>query len=241
MPKVIEGVYFVPGKDEMIPDAHTYIIGYPTSKDLCLIDPGLIGKAKYKLDSIRKMGVALEDIKRIILTHTHFDHLSAITEIKEKIPWAELWVHETESELMEQGDERLIYGMEMFRQMCQAQYGIKEGAFRMKIHKKLKEGEVLNIGGMSWQVLHIPGHSAGSIGLYCPSQRVLISGDVIYADYAIGRFDLFSADRHALHESLRRLSKLDVDILLPGHNRIVTNPPSGYIKATLAQWEPYLL
>ncbi|MBM4324059.1 MAG: MBL fold metallo-hydrolase, partial [Deltaproteobacteria bacterium] len=41
MPKIIEGVYFIQGQDEMMPDSHSYLIGKPSSMDLSLIDPGL--------------------------------------------------------------------------------------------------------------------------------------------------------------------------------------------------------
>lgn len=241
MPRITEGIYFIPGMDEMMPDAHTYIVGHPGSKDLSLIDPGLVGKGAYKIDSIKEFGIELEDIKRVILTHTHFDHLSGFLEIQKLLPWAELWVHQAEGHPLEEGDERTVYGMEMFQQVCQMQYKIKNGAFRFKVHRKLQEGETLTLGGMSWEVIHIPGHSLGSIGLYYPPEKALIPGDVVYADHAIGRFDLFGADGAVLRHSLERLSELEVRILLPGHNRTVTNLPEGYIYETLEQWEPYLV
>ncbi|MCX8119156.1 MAG: MBL fold metallo-hydrolase [Desulfobacterota bacterium] len=240
MPKIAEGIYFIPGRDEMMPDSHTYLIGFPSSKDLSLIDPGLAGKGRYKLDSIRKFGIELEEVKRIIMTHTHFDHISALSEVQKEIPWAELWIHQAEADPLEEGDERTVYGMEMFQQVCQMQYGMRNGAFKTKVHRKLQGCETLKIGGMAWEVVHIPGHSLGSIGLYASSEKALIPGDVIYADHAIGRFDLFGADGSVLKESLRRLSELEVKILLPGHNRTVTNLPKGYIQETLTQWEPYL-
>lgn len=241
MSKITDGIYFIPGRDEMIPDSHTYIVGQPGSRDLSLIDPGLYGKGAYKIEAIRKAGIALEEIRRVIMTHTHFDHISALFEIQRQIPWAELWVHREEADPLDEGDERTVYGMEMFRQICQMQYGIRNGAFRLKVHRKLLGGETLEIGGMSWEVIHIPGHSQGSIGLYYSPEKVLISGDVIYADYAIGRFDLFGADGATLKESLRRLAELEVKILLPGHNRTVTNLSKGYIQRTLEQWDPYLV
>ncbi|MBM4305487.1 MAG: MBL fold metallo-hydrolase [Deltaproteobacteria bacterium] len=240
MPNIIEGVYFIPGQDEMMPDSHSYLIGNPSSKDLSLIDPGLIGKGNYKIDSIRKMGIELEDIKRVIMTHTHFDHIGALSEVQKKIPWAELWIHHLEGEPLENGDERTVYGMEMFQQVCQMQYRIKPGSFTFKVHRKLQGGENLQIGGMTWEVVHIPGHSSGSIGLYYSPEQILIPGDVVYADFAIGRFDLFGADGTVLKDSLKQLSKQEVKILLPGHNRIATKLPVGYILETLKQWEPYL-
>jgi hypothetical protein len=71
-------------------------------------------------------------------------------------------------------------------------------------------------------------------------RKILIPGDVVYADYAIGRYDLHGADPSALKHSLIRLGALEVDILLPGHNRIDTDVPHGYIAQTAKQWEPYL-
>jgi glyoxylase-like metal-dependent hydrolase (beta-lactamase superfamily II) len=68
---------------------------------------------------IQKAGVELSSVKRIIMTHTHLDHIGCLAEITEQIPWAELWVHHLEADLLERGDERGVYGMDMFRGLCQ--------------------------------------------------------------------------------------------------------------------------
>jgi hydroxyacylglutathione hydrolase len=240
MTKIREGVYFIEGRDEMIPDSHVYIIGKPESKDLSMIDAGLTGKGSYKIDSVRKLEIDTADIKRVIMTHTHFDHIGCLSEIRQEMPWLELWVHTYEAVQLEEGDERTIYGMDMFKNMCQAQYNLKEGAFKFEVNKKLNDGETLEIGGMVWKVVHVPGHSAGSIALYENTDKILIPGDVVYADYAIGRFDLHGADPAKHKESLMRLSELKVDVLLPGHNRIMERVPEGYIRGTAEQWGPYL-
>ena len=73
MVEVTEGVYFIQGQDEMIPDSHVYLIGMPSSEDLTLVDAGLVGKGNYKLQSVVKAGVKLSSIKRVIMTHTHLD------------------------------------------------------------------------------------------------------------------------------------------------------------------------
>ena len=240
MKQIKDGIYFIQGQDEFIPDAHMYVIGQPGSGDLSLVDAGLMGKGQYKLDALKKLGVALSDIKRIIMTHTHLDHIGCLSEILDAVPQAALWVHGTEAAFLEKGDERVVYGMGMFKNMCQMQYGLKEGAFAYHVDRTLEGGDMLNLGGTEWEVLHIPGHSPGSIGLYNRPEKILIPGDVVYADYAIGRFDLHGASGSQHKDSLLALAKLDVEVLLPGHNRILEKVPSGYIMDTARQWGPYL-
>ena len=240
MKQITKEVVFIPGQDEMIPDSHVYLIGNPSSGDLSLVDAGLMGKGKYKIESIQGLGIQFTDVKRVIMTHTHLDHIGCLGEILQAIPHAELWVHTTEADLLEQGDDRAVYGMDMFQSMCQSQYGIQPGAFKFTVDRKLEGGETLDLGGTEWEVLHIPGHSAGSIGLYNRPGKILIPGDTVYADYAIGRFDLYGANGAQLKASLMTLANLEVDILLPGHNRIVGNVSPGYILETAKQWGPYL-
>jgi glyoxylase-like metal-dependent hydrolase (beta-lactamase superfamily II) len=240
MKQITEDVCFIQGQDEFIPDSHVYVVGKPASGDLTLVDAGLMGKGHSKIQSLRKLGIKLSDIKRIIMTHTHFDHIGCLREIQREIPHAELWVHINEARPLEEGDEKTVYGMDMFQTMGQTQYGIKPGEFTFEVDRILEGGETLKIGDTVWEVIHIPGHSQGSIGLYNSPEKVLIPGDVVYADYAIGRFDLHGANGPQLKESLLSLAELEVDILLPGHNRIVEDLPTGYILETAKQWEPYL-
>jgi glyoxylase-like metal-dependent hydrolase (beta-lactamase superfamily II) len=241
MKQISDGVFFIPGQDEFIPDSHVYVVGKPASGDLTVVDAGLMGKGVYKIQSMQKLGLALSDIKRVIMTHTHLDHIGCLKEILNAMPHVELWVHTKEADPLEQGDERIVYGMDMFRNMCQAQYNIKKDALKFQIDRKLEGGDTLEIGNMTWEVIHIPGHSQGSIALYNQPEKILIPGDVVYADYAIGRFDLHGANGPQLKHSLLTLGKLEVSVLLPGHNRIVENVKPNYILETANQWAPYLI
>jgi glyoxylase-like metal-dependent hydrolase (beta-lactamase superfamily II) len=238
--KVIEGIHFIPGRDEMIPDSHVYILGNSDSHDLSMVDVGLIGRGEGKLDHIEREGIGLGDIKRIILTHTHFDHIGCIKEVMGGLPDAEVWVHQIEGDYLERGDERIIHGNEMFAGFIRSQYGVKDGFYQVPVHRKLNDGDILEMGGLRWEVIHIPGHSAGGIGLYNVTNKVLIPGDTVYADYNIGRFDLYSADGNQLRRSLERLGQLDAEILLPGHNRILKKGAAESIGKTLSRWEQYL-
>ncbi len=240
MVKLTDSLFLIPGQDEMIPDAHVYVLGKPGSGDLSLVDAGLMGKGRYKLNSLAEEGIKLTEVKRVIMTHTHLDHIGCLPEFMKEIPSLELWVHANEAEPLENGDERTVYGMDMFKQMCQMQYRLKDGAFTFKVHRKLEDKEELPIGGATWTVLHVPGHSPGGIALYDAKNAILIPGDVVYADYAIGRFDLHGASGSQLGRSLMHLAELPVSMLLPGHNQILKKVPDGYIRRTAEQWGPYL-
>lgn len=240
MKRITEEIVWIPGEDEFIPDAHMYVLGNHERDDITLIDAGLMRKSEYKLKVLDALGIGLDQIKRIILTHSHLDHIGCLPELKRKIPHMEVWLHTAEASELEAGDERTVYGMNLFKTMAQAQFGLRDGLFKMEVHKKLKEGDQLLLDGSLWEVLHLPGHSKGSIGLYNRQQRILISGDTIYSDYAIGRFDLYGADPAELKRSLERIAGLELDVLLPAHNNVMEVVPRGYAQKVYEQWKNYL-
>ena len=84
----------------------------------------------------------------------------------------------------------------------------------------LREGE-LNVGHLNFQVIHTPGHSPGSVCLYWPDKKVLFTGDVVF-DQGVGRTDLPGGSGENLKESIRTLSRLEVDYLLPGHGEPIS-------------------
>jgi len=238
--EVVEGVLWIPGRDRFLPDSHVYVIGKPDSGDFSLVDCGLMEMGAYKLEELGNAGIRLDQVKRIIMTHTHMDHIGCLNELLEAIPHAEVWAHKDEALYLERGDDRIVFGNRMFESMIRSQYSIPEGLFTTTVHRKLEGGEVLSLGGLSFKVIHVPGHSVGSIGLFNEEHRLLMSGDTIYADGAIGRFDLYSADPAELKKSLDLIAELGVDILLPCHNRIVKGGADPMIKNTVLQWGPLL-
>lgn len=237
---IVEGVRWIPGKDKFLPDSHMYVVGKPDSDDFSLVDCGLMEMGAYKLECLESCGISFDKVKRIIMTHTHLDHIGCLPEILKAIPGAEVWVHKDEAEYIERGDDRIIWGNQMFESMIRSQYTIPKDRFRIKVHRSLEGGETLALGGITFKVIHLPGHSAGSIGLFNEGNRLLMSGDTIYADGAIGRYDLVSANPSDLKRSLELIASLDVDILLPCHNRVVKSGAAPMVMNTVRQWTPLL-
>ncbi|MEJ2717512.1 MAG: MBL fold metallo-hydrolase, partial [Deltaproteobacteria bacterium] len=209
--QVIDGVWWIPGRDSFLPDSHTYVIGKPDSEDFTIVDCGLMDKGSYKLDELENLGISLARVKRIIMTHTHLDHIGCLPEIREAIPHAEVWMHTAEAFPLEKGDERIVFGNRMFESMARGQYNLPKECFRTEVARKFEGGETLTLGGIPFKVIHLPGHSIGGIGLFNEEHRLLLSGDTIYADLAIGRYDLVSADPQQLKHSLEIIAGLGVN------------------------------
>jgi len=88
------------------------------------------------------------------------------------------------------------------------------------VNLPLKEGEV-KLGGETFEISIVPGHSPGSIGLYWPAKKALFPGDVIF-QMNVGRSDFPGGDSKLLKQSIQALARLDVEYLLPGHMGMVT-------------------
>jgi glyoxylase-like metal-dependent hydrolase (beta-lactamase superfamily II) len=86
----------------------------------------------------------------------------------------------------------------------------------------LAEGSVIRFGEITLEVLHTPGHTEGSVCLLGIEQRLLLSGDTLFAG-GWGRVDLPGGSPEAMVESLARLSRLDGDLaVMPGHGARTT-------------------
>jgi glyoxylase-like metal-dependent hydrolase (beta-lactamase superfamily II) len=113
--------------------------------------------------------------------------------------------HEEERYLLESG--KLLF--EMMRQPLP----------KFRIDFYLKEGE-LHLGEKTFHIYETPGHSPGSLSIYWPERKALLTGDLIFYG-GIGRTDFIEGNSKLLMESIERLVDLDIEILLPGHGEIL--------------------
>ena len=173
-----------------------YIIGSEQTKEGMIVDPG--AEAKQIMKSVKDLQL---DIKFIILTHGHIDHIDALAEVK-AITGAEFYAHA--------GDARFIQERPL-HSMLGVDYPTLPAPDRW-----LKGGESIDIGDLQFLVLHTPGHSPGGICLL--GQGVVFTGDTLFND-GIGRADLFGGSHSQLTNSIHaKLMVLPDDtIVYPGH------------------------
>lgn len=83
--------------------------------------------------------------------------------------------------------------------------------------RTLEEGDEIEMGDATFEVLHTPGHSPGSVCYWCPDERIVFSGDLLFENGAPGRADTPDGDADALRDSLERLGSLGAERAYPGH------------------------
>ena len=198
-------------------DSNIYVI---TGKNTTVIDCGTGLHNRYIHDKISEI-VDLSEIKQIILTHEHYDHCGGIKYLFEQTNGkAKIFAHEKASDKIEKGESD-------FASMLGGSMP------KMPVDIKLNDNEEILIGDEKFQILNTPGHTPGCICLYNEKNKVLISGDTIFAYGSFGRYDFPGGNIHDLKKSIQRLEKLDVLDIYPGHESIVKNDGNSHLKKSL--------
>jgi hydroxyacylglutathione hydrolase len=163
-------------------------------------------------ESMKADQIQMKDIGLIINTHSHPDHCQSNEELV-NISGAAVTMSEEENIF------RTTVGEQMY-----TMFGMRAPNFTPLFF--LKEGDTkLGKDDFTLQIILCPGHSPGSVCLYLPDSKVLITGDVVFY-MSVGRTDFPGGSAKLLQKSIERLSKLDVEFLVPGHN----TEPNGVIR-----------
>ncbi len=180
-------------------DASAYLI--PGAEPTLIDCGGMLGYGALR-DSLTQAGYAPREIVRVLATHGHWDHLSGLARLREEGD-AELWIHEGDAKAVETGDEdktaSFLYGQPFPP---------------LQVDRFLRDGDVLDVSGLRLEVIHTPGHSAGSVCFFAQvgGVRLLLAGDTLWA-----HFNPRGSDLDAWKASLDRLAGLDVDAITTGH------------------------
>lgn len=162
-----------------------------------VIDPG--DEASKIIDEITKLQL---DVKKIILTHGHYDHVGAVNEVK-KATGAQVICHQEEKSIVE--DETLSLGLYLGKEVSLP-----------KVDACVSEGDEISVGNLNFSVIHTPGHTKGGMCLLAGDS--LFSGDTIFYG-TLGRWDFPTGDLSELTSSItRKIFNLPEDtVIYSGH------------------------
>lgn len=181
--------------------SNCYVVYDDISKEAAIIDPSVsYGDIEY---FVRQKSLK---VKFIIATHSHFDHIQCVNEMKEnfKVP---VYVHS------------LDYDGFSDSKMNVSSYFIRPMTFGQPDYK-LEDNQVLKIGNEEILVMLTPGHTKGSITLKI--SNCLFTGDLLFKG-GMGRTDLPGGDSSEINNSLKKVASLDGDFTVyPGHGEETT-------------------
>lgn len=194
---------------------NSYLLACTQTKQAAVIDPAWDGQLIF--DQAAENGWT---ISHILLTHSHFDHVGGLAEIKQ-LTNAPIYIHPEAIPMLKAAP--------MAASMWQMQIPVPPAADKM-----LAAGDVILVGELKLEVLFTPGHAPGHVCFYLPAHNVIFDGDVLFQQ-SIGRTDLPGGDHALLMKSIKEnlLDLPDETAVLSGHGPTTT---IGQEK----QWNPFL-
>jgi glyoxylase-like metal-dependent hydrolase (beta-lactamase superfamily II) len=222
--EIREKVYQVGGSNLSDPrDAAVFLIDVGNGSSV-LIDSGAGGSFVQLCENIRYIGIELKNLKALILTHCHIDHIGSASMFVDHFG-CDVIAHNLDAEAIEGKDDS---------KTAAEWYGVEYKP--VKIDTVLtKPLETLKISNVELNCLHTPGHTPGSISVYCDiaGKRILFGQDIH------GPFDAsFGSDIEQWKHSMQKLIDLKADILCEGHFGIFqpAKKVKKYIEGYLRQY-----
>mgnify|MGYP000371374636 CR=1 FL=1 len=178
-----------------------YIIVCEESREALIIDPGFSAEERDKI--LNKIVQCRVEVKQILNTHGHVDHTSGNGILKE-FTKAEILIHRDDA-LMLIDPSRNLSNM------------LGDSVISPEADRLVEDGDIVRVGNLKFRVIHTPGHTKGSISLFCEEEKVVFTGDTLFAG-SIGRTDLPGSSFEEIMHSLKKLTDLpDETAVYPGH------------------------
>ena len=185
--------------------ANCYIICDEKTKIGAVIDPGDFTPSLLK--AIKDAGI--EELKYILCTHGHFDHIQGVSRLKEKYPESEILIGEKDCVALSDSVVSLasFFGAPFYPTVAD---------------RVLNGGDKITIGEITFDVISAPGHSEGGVMYYSKDEKAIFTGDTIFKG-SIGRTDFNGGSMTVLVNTLQKIKRLPEDVkIYSGHGEATT-------------------
>jgi len=222
--EIVPNVHLVPG----MRGANVYLL---LGSTLTLVDTGMPGSEEAILAYIDSLGLDAGDLARMVITHHHLDHVGGIAAMKRRTA-ALVLAHPDDAGLISGEQSPPPASSPLMRFLFWLVAPLMPTLEPVPVDVTVQDGERLDLlGGAT--VVHVPGHTPGSIALHFPAERLLICGDTIS-----NRRDKlgpppkgFTEDMNQAIASIRRMSELEFDVLCPGHGAPIVGGADQQVRA----------
>ena len=202
-------------------DGNSYIV--KTDRGLIMIDCGCGDTLDQIFENMRYWDLNPDQIKYCLLTHAHYDHAGGGHLLKKR--GVQFIASPETADAVASADERC----------CGYLYHKIFQPFR--VDQTASDGEKINVLGLEFIVMHLPGHSMGCTAFFLQwdNKRLVFSGDVIGTLLAgdFGWSGSIDFNKPLYIESLRKLAKEDTDVMIPGHGMIYFHKPRRRVEFVL--------
>lgn len=210
--------------------ANAYLV--MSDEGVTVVDTGFPGSVGRILDYVEKLGCDRSDVKMIILTHPDVDHAGSAARLREETQ-AKVAIHEADAPGLSK-EEALKAPKHSRNRLLLRALGVLMRFERLNADVLLRDSDIID--GLT--VVHTPGHTEGSICLYLPG-RALFVGDALLTNHERrlslpGRSMSWNLD--LAKESVRKISRLDYSILLPGHGPPIQQNASAITREFVARF-----
>lgn len=201
------------------------------------------------VDQIQSMGIGLDQIKYIALTHTHADHIGGIPLFKKAWPDVKLLAGSTAAKILKKEElfNEFIVVDAGIAQLMKAKEEIDElppflNDYSFEVDSIVKEGDAIDLGaGIVWRVYETPGHSACHISYFEEKQGTLAIGDAtgFYVPEKDAFWPNYFVSLEAYCDSIRKLDTLPAKRAVLSHNCIIRSGVGEHLRNAMKATETY--
>ena len=212
--KITDRIHFLGRKESCV-----YIL--KGKEEYAMLGGGMIHTVSDIIKQIKDLNIEEAKIKRIVILHSHFDHCGAVPFLKKQWPWVKVTASAKAKELL--SSPKVLKTIDHLNRLILKRNKYENKAknllspFEIEIEDIVHGGDILSCDDLTMEVIDAPGHSSCSIAIYVPEEKAMFASDAGGIPFGDQIFTAANSDFDKYQNSLKKMSKYDINIFLAEH------------------------